>query len=155
MILVMKVITMEKLNEKVKAFIAINYKKWDDYEHTSHPIENIHQFEKWWYDDFLFTLPEPNEDGENYFCINEVYTPETFFENDLTLFSLCIKAVHDYYIESENLYPEDEPYARSYDPREIMTQYASVYVLNNTELMNLYLPSHLRANINSPHPSPV
>jgi len=145
---------MEKLNEKIDGFIAINYKKWEEY--TIGPFENIHQFKKWWYDEFLFTLPEPSEDGENYFCINEVYTPEDFFEGDITLFSKCMKAVHDYYTETENSEPlTEQVYIRSYDPYDIMTEYASVYVVNNDELINLYLPLDLRQDVNTNKPSPV
>lgn len=146
---------MEKLNGKIKAFVAINYKKWEDYGDFAH-FENIHQFEKWWYDDFLFTLPEPDENGENYFCINEIYSPEDFFEGDINLFSMSIKAVHDYYTEHESIEGyEGVLHTRNYDPINIMTEYASVYVVNNSELMNLYLPLHLMENKNTVYPNPV
>jgi len=145
---------MEILDEKVRAFIAINFKKWEEYEI---PIENIHQFKKWWFNDFLFTLPEQTEDGEDYFSINEIYTPEEFFEGNMEIFGKCIKIVHDYYTETERLHMDVilDPYPRDYDPLNIMLGYASLYVENNYDLMNLYVPLHLQDSINSSHIQPA
>lgn len=146
---------MEKLEEKVIAFIAINYKKWNDVGMFSRGCENIHQFEKWWHLEFLFTLPEQegddfSEEQDNHFGIENLYSPDEFFEGDTELFEQCVNFVHNCYDENERLYSQHfngETYPRTREPLDIMNSYASIYAGSNHELMKLYLPNHLKVNI--------
>jgi hypothetical protein len=146
---------MEKLEQKVNAFIALNYKKWNDIGMFSHGCENIHQFEKWWYLEFLFTLPDQkqydNKDEseyvDNHFGIENLYSYHEFFEGNVELFEECVKFVHNYYDENDGLYSQyfnGETYTRTRKPLDIMNSYASIYAGSNHEIMKIYLPSHLK-----------
>ena len=147
---------MEKLDEKVKAYIASLYIKWNVsgvFSESCEHCENFRQFEKWWYDEFLDRLPEEHDDyDENmdgYYGIDKIYSTQEFFENDVDLFSKCLSFVHNHYTELENApdYEFDEPYVRHYEPNDIMTDYANIYVLNNTDLIRTYIPERLRADM--------
>lgn len=147
---------MEKLDEKVKCYIALLYRKWNDcgmFSESCEDCENFRQFEKWWYDEFLDRLPEEHDDyDENmagYYGIDKLYSTQEFFDNDVELFSKCISFVHNHYTESENApdYEFDEPYVRHYEPQHIMDEYVSIYVINNHNLIRTYIPEHLRTDM--------
>jgi hypothetical protein len=162
---------MERLEDKVTKYVAFLYKKWNDCglfrEYVDH-CENYHQYDKWWHEEFLDRLPtedsdtdsdENSQECDDYCDITKLYTVEQFFENDLDLFSQCIRFVHNYYTEEENTstYPFDEPYQRTYVPERIMCEYSTIYLTNNKELMRNYIPERLLVDmdktIKTPNPA--
>jgi hypothetical protein len=136
---------MEILDEKVIEYVENLYRKWNEcgiFSECVECCENFHQFQKWWYDEFLDKLPEDHddydEDMDGYYGIDKMYSVEEFFGNDLELFSKCIKFVHNHYTECGN-----PPEIRRYDPKDIMNDYFSIYVINNNELIKKYIPHRL------------
>jgi len=161
---------MERLEDKVKEYIAFLYKKWNDcglFSEYVNECENYYQFNKWWHEEFLDRLPTEDSDNENeensrecddYCDITKLYSAEQFFENDVELFSKCIHFVHNYYTEEENspTYSFGEVYPRSYVPERIMCEYSTIFVSNNKELVRKYIPERLlndmEMSIKKPNP---
>jgi len=157
---------MEILDEKVIEYVEHIYTKWNECGMFSECVEyceNFRQFEKWWYDEFLEKMPEEHddydEDTDGYYGIDKMYSVEEFFGNDLELFSKCIKFVHNYYAECENVrdYTGDDTHTPRYGPKDIMNDYFTIYVVNNNELIKKYIPQGLLVDMEKTllKPSPV
>jgi len=143
---------MEILDEKVIAYVERMYALWNECGMFSECVEcceNFREFEKWWYNEFLYKLPEEHDDydidTDGYYGIDKMYSGEEFFENNLELFSKCINFVHNHYTEreNENNYMGDRIYIRHYNPTDIMDDYFTIYIFNNNELIKKYIPQRL------------